>query len=192
VVADPQFVASLMRRLGVWWGFAGGWAIDLWLGEVTRHHHDVEVVVRRQDQITVHHALSREWQMLCLDPPQSRWRPWRGQEWISAPSFQTKARQRSAEFDLFLENVCADVWTFRRDQRIQRPIDDVLAEGDSGLPVVRPEIQLLYMAKSNEPKHQRDFEIALPRLGSQEASWLRHGLTVIDPEHPWVNRLNIP
>jgi hypothetical protein len=193
VVVDPETVASVMRPLGVWWGFAGGWAIDLWIGQVTRRHHDVEVVVRREDQLRIHQALSREWQMMCLEPPHSAWRPWREQERISAPAFQTKARQRSTEFDLFLEDVVGGVWSFRRDRSIQRPVEDVLADATSELlPVVRPEIQLLYMAKSGEPKNQHDFERVLPQLGREGANWLRHALLVIDPEHRWVARLDTP
>jgi hypothetical protein len=45
--------AAAMTRVGVPWAFAGGWAIDLWFGEQTRPHHDVEVVVHRRDQEAV-------------------------------------------------------------------------------------------------------------------------------------------
>jgi len=72
----PADVADVMRRLGIWWGIAGGWAIDVWLGETTRDHHDVEVVVRRDDQAAVHAALIDDWSLTCLDPPGNAWRGW--------------------------------------------------------------------------------------------------------------------
>ena len=59
----PVDVAAIMDRVGAWWAIAGGWAIDLWLGEKTRDHHDVEVVVRRCDQRLVHDALSADWEL---------------------------------------------------------------------------------------------------------------------------------
>src|ERR1700686_2663981 len=63
-----DLVATVMRRLGVWWAVGGGWAIDLWLDEQTREHHDVEVAVRRDDQTRIWEALHDDWELLCLDP----------------------------------------------------------------------------------------------------------------------------
>jgi hypothetical protein len=178
-----------MAPLGVWWGIAGGWAIDLWLGEITRDHHDVEVVVRRSDQVTVHAALNDEWSLMCLDPPGSQWRTWSGGEELVVPSFQAKAQQSSVEFDIFLEDCDDEAWRFRRDPRIQRQISGVLVGSASGVPVVRPEIQLLYMAKSEEAKNQHDFEKARPRLGADAVSWLRSALLMTYPEHSWIGAL---
>lgn len=71
-----DLVATVMRRLDVWWAVAGGWAIDLWLDEQTREHHDVEVAVRRDDQTEIWDALHNDWELLCLDPPGGEWRQW--------------------------------------------------------------------------------------------------------------------
>jgi hypothetical protein len=60
---------------------------------------------------------------------------------------------------------------------------------DAGIPVVRPEVQLLYMAKSNEPKNAHDFAITRPRLDDQAASWLARSLALTHPGHPWLNQL---
>ena len=65
----PASVGATMDRLGIWSAVAGGWAIDLWLGEQTRDHHDIEVVVRRCDQHRLHAALSADWELFALDPP---------------------------------------------------------------------------------------------------------------------------
>ena len=71
---SPASVAAIMDRVGVWWAVAGGWAIDLWLGEQTRDHRDVQVVVRRCDQQLVHVALSANRELFVLDPPGGGWR----------------------------------------------------------------------------------------------------------------------
>src|SRR5437899_2178390 len=102
-----------MAPLSLWWAVAGGWAIDLWLGEQTREHHDVEVVVARRDQTAVHAALRAEWELLCLDPPGSDWRPWIYDHAIRPPAFQTKARRADLDFDVFLETVDDGVWSYR-------------------------------------------------------------------------------
>ena len=105
-----------MGHVGVWWGVAGGWAIDLWLAEQTREHHDVEVVVRRRDQRLVHAALSAHGQLFALDPPDSGWRPGDGVP-VAAPAFQLQARSPSGTFDIFTETVDESLWSFRRDAR---------------------------------------------------------------------------
>jgi hypothetical protein len=191
VVSDPAVVAEVMGSLGVPWAIAGGWAIDLWLGTTTRGHHDVEVVVARQDQRRIHAALRPEWQLERIDPPSSGWRSWADDtEMISPPSFQAKARSSTIEFDLFMENVEDGTWFFRRDDRIRRSWDDVLTRARSGLPVVAPEVQLLYMAKSTEPKNEHDFEVARCVLTVDAAIWLSECLAVAYPDHRW--RLVLP
>jgi aminoglycoside-2''-adenylyltransferase len=187
-VADWEFAASTMRGVGVWWAVAGGWAVDLWLGEQTREHHDVEVVVKRQDQQAMRAGLVNEWELCSLDPPGSGWRPWGGEP-IELPAFQLQARSPSSEFDIFLETSRDDVWRFRRDARIERPMSEFTTITGAGIPVVRPEVQLLYMAKSNEPKNTHDFAVTRPRLDDQAASWLARSLALAHPGHPWLTQL---
>ena len=37
--------------------FFGGWAVDLWVGRLTRPHDDIDVLVWREDEARVHVAL---------------------------------------------------------------------------------------------------------------------------------------
>ena len=37
--------------------FFGGWAVDLWVGRLTRPHDDIDVLVWRHDEALVHEAL---------------------------------------------------------------------------------------------------------------------------------------
>lgn len=187
-----QLAAATMREVGVRWAVAGGWAIDLWWGEQTRVHHDVEVVVRRDDQLRVHSALAPAWELRCLDPPGEAWRPWGGHP-LHLPAFQLQARSSAFELDVFTETVedVDDVptWHFRRDPRIARPWSEVVTAAADGTPIVRPEVQLLYMAKSDEPKNQHDFDLALPRLDREAVEWLAAALALTIPGHPWLQRL---
>ena len=185
---DPESVAATMDRTGLWWAIAGGWAIDMWLEAQTRHHHDIEVVVRRRDQRQLHAALSNDWELFALDPPGSGWHLWDGTP-IEAPAFQLQARTTEGEFDLFTETVDDSEWRFRRDDRIRRQADDIAIRTERGTPIVRPEIQLLYMAKSTEAKNQHDFEHARPYLSTEAADWLKDALQLTAPEHRWVQEL---
>ena len=188
VMFTPEPVVAVMGRVGVWWAVAGGWAIDLWLGKQTREHHDLEVVVKRNDQRAIHAALTADWDLFALDPPGSGWRPWSGAP-IHAPAFQLQARSSSGEFDLFTETVDETRWHFRRDSRITTGADEVIVATASGIPIVRPEIQLLYMASSAEPKNQHDFEMARPQLTPDAARWLMNALQLTLPGHRWLQHL---
>ena len=86
---------------------------------------------------------------------------------------------------MFLETVVDAVWIFRRDPRIRQPVVDVVSVSMSGVPVVAPEIQLLYMAKSVEPKNQHDFEVIRPMLAKDAAQRLNLMLGVVYPHHRW-------
>jgi hypothetical protein len=188
VVIAPAEVASTMRPLDVRWAVAGGWAIDLWLDRQTRDHHDVEVVVPRSEQMRVRASLGDEWQFSCLDPPGTGWRPWRGHP-LRPPAFQLQATSANRAFDVFLEEIDGGVWHYRRNAAQRLPADEVIVASASGIPVIRPEVQLLYMATSNEPKNASDFDVALPHLGSGARTWLRRALETCHPGHRWIGRL---
>lgn len=185
---DVAAVADAMNEVGVWWAVAGGWAIDLWLGEQTRGHHDIEVVVRRCDQAAIHTTLSRRLELYCLDPPDSIWRPMNGVP-IDSPAFQLQARSSTSEFDLFTETADQQAWHFRRDGRITRPTSEVIMHDASGIPIVRPEVQLLYMAKALATKNIHDFETPRPRLDQDATRWLAEALTITLPGHGWIRAL---
>ena len=109
------------------------------------------------------------WELFVLDPPGGGWRPWSGAS-IDESAFQLQARSSSGGFDVFTESVDDTQWRFRRDSRITTKSDEVIVRSSSGVPIVRPEIQLLYMAKSTEFKNQNDFEMAGPHLGTEAAA----------------------
>src|SRR5262249_28407272 len=105
-------------------------------------------------------------------PPPAPWRPWPRTHEIEPPAFQIKASRDGLEFDLFLESTEDDDWLFRGDHGIRRPLRDLTVVSDSGLPVVVPEVQLLYMAKSSEPKNQLDFTSVRAHLDESSATSL--------------------
>lgn len=46
----PDEIGELLADCRVTWWIAGGWAIDLFLGESTREHSDIDVLILRKDQ----------------------------------------------------------------------------------------------------------------------------------------------
>jgi hypothetical protein len=185
---DVASVADVMDAVGVWWAVAGGWSIDLWLGRVTRQHHDIEVVVRRCDQDAVYESLRHDCQLRCIDPPGSGWQPWLGNP-LEPPAFQLQARRPGLEFDIFAETIDESGWRYRRDARVSRSVADLTALASGGIAIVRPEVQLLYLAKQLEPKHGHDFAHVRPTLDGAAATWLARALALTCPGHEWIEAL---
>jgi hypothetical protein len=51
-------VFSLMYGFHKPWCIAGGWAIDLFLDQITREHHDIEIAIFREDQMKLKNYLN--------------------------------------------------------------------------------------------------------------------------------------
>lgn len=79
-------------------------------------------------------------------------------------------------------------WTYKRDARISRPLDDILWRVD-GIRYLRPEVQLLHKARALRPKDQVDFDVCAPLLDVEARAWLRSALEVAHPGHPWLAAL---
>jgi hypothetical protein len=82
-----------------------------------------------------------------------------------------------------------ETWVFRRDPRIRLPRDRVIAHTSDGIPYARPEIALLYKAKSTRPKDDADFASVLPLLGDEQRAWLAASIALVHPEHHWLQSL---
>src|ERR1700743_545650 len=55
---SPREVATQFAALDVPWCVAGGWALDLWHGRMTREHEDIEIAMPRRHFATVRAALA--------------------------------------------------------------------------------------------------------------------------------------
>ena len=58
-----------------------------------------------------------------------------------------------------------------------------------GIPVLVPEIVLLYKAHEQIEKDEADFRATLPHLSPSATAWLVRALEETSPEHPWVAQL---
>jgi hypothetical protein len=89
-----------------------------------------------------------------------------------------------------VDEVDGDDWLFRREHSIRRPLSTLSSRASRpGLPVLAPEIQLLYKSRGLRDKDADDFENVLPHLAVTERDWLREALLVTQPSHPWIGRL---
>jgi GrpB-like predicted nucleotidyltransferase (UPF0157 family) len=171
------------------WYISSGWALDLFLGRVTRVHHDVDVVVDRDEQLALReHLAGRGWRFVT--PLQGRLEPWPAHMRLELPRHQVHAH-RSGEFiDFLLTELAGGLWRYRRDPRVIRDLAKAVQQSSQGIPFLAPELVLLFKSKntgkSERSKDQTDFEQLYPHLSSEAKAWLRWALIATDPAHPWI------
>jgi len=169
---SPSEVANRLRDVSAPWAFAAGWAVDLFVGEATREHDDVEISVPAASFPLVAEALR---------PGEFQFVAGEHQSWLLLDG--------AYRLDVFREPHDGDIWICRRDPAIRRPYRDVVAQTAEGLPYVVPEIVLLFKAKAARPKDELDFERVRPRLSTAATAWLRDSLARVHPGHRWLEML---
>ena len=174
------------------WFLAGGWAIDLWLGRVTRHHEDAEIAIFREDQAEIRrHLAGWTFDKVADTPEGHRALSWREEERLELPIHEIHARGVAGDLrdlEILLNESDRDVWRFRRDQRVTLPISEA-GLFMAGIPILAPEIVLLFKAKTPRPRDEPDFRNALARLTPAGRTWLRGALEMAHPGHPWIAAL---
>ncbi len=188
---SPEGVRTLFDGFGAPWWIAGGWAIDLFLGRQTREHGDIDVAVLRGDQQRLQEHLA-PWDVHVAHDGELT--PWAAGDWLVAPRWQFWVR-RDADaawaFEVFLEDSCDGEWLFRRDASIALPLERFGAVSTEGIPIIAPEIALLYKAATRAPEERnaQDFDAAAPALDAGARAWLRGAVGALYPGHAWLPRL---
>ncbi len=193
-LALPPALVPVVRLLGgapFPWALAGGWALDLARGAVTRPHADVDLAVLRDDQAALR-AYLRDW----------RWtqvvggivRPWRADEALRLPVHELHATPPHAAPGPALEfllNECAGTdWVYRRDARVRLPLARAVVDAAGGAcRILAPEIVLLYKAMAPRAVDEADFAAFLPTLSAAARAWLASALDVVHPGHAWRRAL---
>jgi hypothetical protein len=188
---QPHDAATLLAQVTLPWWIAGGWALDLFLGDQTRAHEDLDVGILRRDVIDVITHLSG-WEVFEAQS-QTLYRLEAGER----PRLDVNSlwcRPRHAQrwsFELMLDEAQGKDWVFRRLPTVRMPLANLIKRTQEGIPYLTPEIQLLYKARHPRAKDQDDFLRVLPRLGASARAWLIDALSTIDSAHAWLAKLTI-
>jgi hypothetical protein len=182
----PVDLLSHLAPLPVRWWIAGGWALDLFIGNQTRTHGDLDIGILRRDVQTVLLHLS-SWEIFAAhdgrlakisggEPPHA-----------SVNSLWCRDGADTAwSFQLLLDDAEQDDWVYRRDRTVRRALSVAIRRDRRGVPYLAPEIQLLYKSKHTRARDQMDFNQVGPRLDSNARAWLRDALMRTDPHHEWL------
>ena len=185
-------VAETLGGLRAPFYFAGGWAIDLHLGRVTRAHHDIDALVMRRDHLLLHKAL-QQFSLKKIIPHPDGMPPNRGTivEWPPGDKLELPVHQINAyrtgesepAFQVMLAESRGSDWIFRRNPDVSMPLSRMGFHPLWGLPYLAPEIVLLFKAKHLEARDQIDFDQALPALSADARRWLRDAIEKTHPGH---------
>jgi hypothetical protein len=186
-------VAGLMKGFPHLWWVSGGWAIDAFLDRVSREHEDLEIGIARQDQACLHAHLVG-WRLYKLVPRQYDVNlvRWLEADYLELPIHQIVARNEESsppEFEFFLNEVWDGEWRFRIQPSIRRPVEESYLQTEQGIPVIAPEIQLLYKSRLHRSKDEHDFRTVLGHLSPAQRSWLKQALEAFRPGDPWLDAL---
>jgi hypothetical protein len=188
----PLKVADILAGLKTPWYIAGGWAIDLFLGRVTRPHEDIEIGILRKHQRTVQDYF-RGWQLMKVVPGKARMIPWPAGEWLDLPVHEIHARRESGKLrhlEILLNEASEREWRFRRNLQIRIPLTKIGLSWENKIPFLAPEIVLLYKAKNPGQKDQADFDSVRELLNKKQRRWLMESIEKCHPEHPWIKHLS--
>jgi hypothetical protein len=185
----PRDIAARLSGCPVPWYVAGGWAIDLYLGRMTRDHADVEIAIPRADfpafrpwlaGLELYEAVSGTLRHL----PDGREPGTEGhQVWACDPAV------RRWRLDTFLEPGDGQTWVSHRDERIRRPWAEAIGHTADGIPYLRAECALLAKAKHAREKDEADLAQVLPTLDGRTRAWLADAVELAHPGHAWVDRI---
>lgn len=179
---EPAELVGWLATAAVPWGIAGGWALDLWQGEISRPHSDIEIscfladlpaLLPMLDRFEI--AIARNKQLAVYVPGTA----------LPAPPFSLWLRRHGEtlwDFEIVAEAQLQGQWAYRRELSVRRPRDTVFTRSASGWPVIAPEIQLLYKCKEPRDKDLLDLARCVPRLDEAARLWLRSAVATAHPE----------
>jgi hypothetical protein len=177
-------VRSLLSDLTVPYWIAGGWAIDLAVGRVTRDHADVDIMLLERDEHALRTDLTEvDVRLIGRDGQPGRWPAGRRliagagpgpRRPITGPDrLVLHSKNLPLPTEVLLASAVGAFWVYHRGVRcIRRPLASITGNRD-GIPFLAPEVVLLFKSRSKSAKDQRDVDTALPVLSTEQRSWLR-------------------
>lgn len=209
-------VADLMSGFERPWALCGGWAVDAWLGRVTREHGDVDITVLHDDQRALFDYLAG-WNLVAhdADEPQAT-EQWTGRalalpahlharepgaenaelvrRWVTPPYSQAKDGR---DFEFILNERGGGEWLLNAQPRIALSHGDCVRDSPWAIPAFAPEVIAFFKATAYfghkklwaRPHDVSDFEALTALLDGGRRRWLRGAIATLHTEHPWLPQM---
>jgi hypothetical protein len=182
-----EFFAGFERP---WW-VVGGLAIEAFTG-APREHEDVDVSILTCHVPALRAHVGETWQLWniadgALRPLTDHWPD------VQHPESQIWARRGPTSpwiFDMPLTPDRDGLWTNKKLPDHVAPLEEVTWVADDGIRYLRPEIVLMYKARLQRLKDDRDLDRCLPLLSADARAWLRDTVARLYPDHAWLALLS--
>lgn len=164
-------VNSLFESLNIRWGFGGGWSLDLFLGEQTRTHSDIDVVVLQKDLSNVYEKLKDKFIFYKAAAGQLTY--WKGEQITPKYSIWVAESDDSPfVFEIVLIESINDEWLYKRNREIKGNMLTLFVI--DRYPYLSPEIALLYKMEATQlrDKDIEDYRKVYSKLCINQKLWL--------------------
>ena len=205
---------EFMNDIGIDYALCGGHSIDLFLGEKTRPHKDLDVVVFWEDRnVIVQFMLNHGWDVYepCGDSLLHKIIDVSKQKCVKSNIWCVKQGNKHYQFtehDLGMYTVVCDdseqieldyieflfntkkdgAFLYARNHDIKRSIDIAILKVND-IPILAPEIVLLYKSiDADNPEYQQDYENTRIKMSETQLAWLNGALSIMFPNgHKWLD-----
>jgi hypothetical protein len=173
-----QIVKALMAPYAGSWALCGGWAVDAWLGRVTRTHEDIDIAVFRDDQTVIYQQLAPTWLLVAHETEEADHNiPWDGHglaRWSHLHAADAIGPKRELQVSERGEGGwLLGRWTNAGDRTASLPLHRFALPSPLGIPVMAPEAIAFYKAVSERrPRDEQDLEMLLTLLTDDQRAWL--------------------
>ena len=194
------------------WAVCGGYAIDLFLGRVTRVHGDIDLCAFEKDRPAIQRfMLEKGWNvyefrgmgkvrplelssvsdagrnLMCFLPGCDlvQFYPCED-EGLLYHQFFPKGMTELNYLEFLFSPTHDDALIFSQSPAIRRELDKAILHRD-GIPCLAPEIALLHKAREPErPESAADFQAAFPFMDAEQKRWVLDSICCLHPDgHPW-------
>lgn len=192
---DSDDLAVLLSGYVAPWWVGGGVALDVFVGTRARSHFDVDVWVLRRDAPHLRNHLAG-WDLRVGIPGKSDhdelpvWSQRFDSDRMVHGVWAEPPTANAGRLEFLLQDTVNDSWQSRYHSSVIIPLSNIGEEMPGGLPIVRPELVLLYKSARLREVDEKDFRMVVPRLGPARREYLSTLLKHVDPKHPWLPTLD--
>ena len=202
-----------IRHIEIDYAVCGGSAIDLFVGQKTRPHKDLDVSVYWEDRDKiVQYMLDDGWDIYepcgsehlhkinnikdqkrvksniwCVKHTNPHYKFIEQDKDMYSVSFDGSEQTQLDFIEYLFNNRDSEHFIYTRNHSIKRELKNAILKAKDVM-YLAPEVVLLYKSSAlNNPDHQHDFDISIPKMNKSQIEWLKNALVKMFPEgHEWL------
>ncbi len=167
-------VKNIMDKFGFPWFIVGGWAIDLFIGEETRVHDDLDIGIYRKNQMHLYRYFETSKKYFINNKSKigkHEKKEW-NKEYLQLPIHEIYVEYKGMELEVLLNERDEDNWVYRRDKEIKLDDRKAILFTEKRIPYLCPEAVLLYKTKELREKDCEDIANASRKMNLTQVKWL--------------------